>query len=90
MAVGHGTDGWCLLFADGPELARAARLEDATSCRSGRGIARLLRALQVGQQVEDGGLDRHVKRGDGFVAHNQLGLARERPGDGDALFEATR
>ena len=48
----------------------------------------LRRALQVGQQVEDGGLDRHVKRGDG-CPHNQLGLARERPGDGDALFEAT-
>ncbi len=40
---------------------------------------------QVGQQVEDLGLDRHVERGDRLVADDELGLDRERAGDADAL-----
>ena len=40
---------------------------------------------QVGQQVEDLGLDRHVERRDRLVADDELRLDRERPGDPDAL-----
>ncbi len=42
-------------------------------------------ALQVLQQVDDLRLDRHVERGDGLVADDQLGLRGERAGDADAL-----
>ena len=37
------------------------------------------------QQVDDLRLDRHVERGHRLVADDQLRLARERPGDADAL-----
>ena len=41
--------------------------------------------LQLGEQVEHLGLDRHVERGDGLVEHDEVGLERERPRDPDAL-----
>ncbi len=41
--------------------------------------------LQVLEQVEDLGLDRHVERRDGLVAHHQPRPQRQRPGDPDAL-----
>ena len=41
--------------------------------------------LQVAHQVEDLGLDRHVERRGRLVAQDQVRLAGERPGDGDAL-----
>ncbi len=40
---------------------------------------------QVGQEVEDLGLDRHVERRDRLVADDELRLDGERPGDADAL-----
>ena len=42
-------------------------------------------ALQVVEQVDDLGLDRHVERGDRLVGDDQLGPQGERPGDADAL-----
>ncbi len=45
---------------------------------------------QVGQQVEDLALDRHVERRDRLVADDELGLDRERPGDADALALTAR
>ena len=47
------------------------------------GEAELL--LQVLQQIDDLGLDRHVERRDRLVADDQLGLDRERARDADAL-----
>ena len=41
--------------------------------------------LQVLQQVEDLAADRDVERRHGLVADDQLGLHRQRAGDGDAL-----
>ena len=41
--------------------------------------------LEALEQVDDLGLDGHVERGDGLVAHDQLRLHGERPGDADAL-----
>ena len=41
--------------------------------------------LQVEQEVENGGLDRDVQRRGRLVEDDQLGLAGERPRDGDAL-----
>ena len=41
--------------------------------------------LQVLQQVDDLGLDRHVQRGDRLVGDDQLGPQGERAGDADAL-----
>ena len=41
--------------------------------------------LQVLQQVDDLGLDRHVQRRHRLVADDQLGLDGERPRDADAL-----
>jgi len=41
--------------------------------------------LQVLEQIDDLRLDRHVERRDGFVAHDQLRLDRERARDPDAL-----
>src|SRR3984957_1864094 len=42
-------------------------------------------ALQVGEQVQDLRLDRHVQRGHRLVTDDQLRVERERPGDADAL-----
>ena len=47
------------------------------------GEAELL--LQVAEQVDDVGLDRHVEAAHRLVEHEQLGGERQRPGDGDAL-----
>ena len=41
--------------------------------------------LEVLEQVEDLGLDRHVERRHRLVADDQLRAERERPGDADAL-----
>ncbi len=41
--------------------------------------------LQILEQVDDLGLDRHVERRHRFVADDQLGPQRERAGDPDAL-----
>ena len=41
--------------------------------------------LQVLEQVDDLGLDRHVERRDRLVGDDQLRAQRERPGDADAL-----
>ena len=46
--------------------------------------------LQVREQVEDLGLDRHVERADRLVEHEQLGLERQRAGDADSLPLAAR
>ena len=42
--------------------------------------------LQVEQQVDDAGLDRHVERRHRFVEGQDLGLQRQRPRDADALL----
>jgi hypothetical protein len=41
--------------------------------------------LQVFEQIDDLRLDRHVEGRDRLVADDQLGIARQRPGDADAL-----
>ena len=41
--------------------------------------------LQVLEQVDDAGLDRHVERRDRLVEHQQLRVERQRPRDADAL-----
>ena len=41
--------------------------------------------LQVLEQVDDAGLDRHVEGGDRLVEHEQRRLERQRPGDADPL-----
>ena len=41
--------------------------------------------LQVAEQVDDLGLDRHVERGDAFVGDDQPRVDRQRPGDAGAL-----
>ncbi len=42
-------------------------------------------ALEVGEQVEDGRLHRDVERRGRFVRDDEIGVAGERAGDGDAL-----
>ena len=44
--------------------------------------------LEVGQQVEDRGLDGHVERGRRLVAHDDPGISGERPRDRDTLLQA--
>ena len=46
--------------------------------------------LQVVEQVDDAGLNRHVEGGDRLVEDQQLGLEHEGPGDADALALAAR
>jgi len=46
--------------------------------------------LQIGEQVEDLCLHRHVERAHGFVAYDELRLDRQRPGDPHALPLPTR
>src|SRR6185312_6438135 len=41
--------------------------------------------LQVGQQVDDLRLDRHIERRYRFIADHELGSQRERPRDADPL-----
>ena len=47
-------------------------------------------ALQPGEQLDDRRLDEHVERRGDLVAHEHVGLADERPGDGDPLPLASR
>src|SRR5215472_18947696 len=42
-------------------------------------------SLQILQQVDDLRLDRNIERGDRLVAHDEIGLSRERARNGDAL-----
>ena len=53
-------------------------------------IGQVVLPLQVLQQVEDLRLHRDVERGDDLVAHQQLGLEHQGPGDADALALAAR
>ena len=53
-------------------------------------VARRLRRLQVGQQVEDRRLHRHVERARRLVAHDDARVAGERPGDRHALLQPAR
>src|SRR5262249_29200473 len=41
-------------------------------------------ALQILQQIHDLRLDRNIERGDGLVAHDEIGFGRERARNGDA------
>lgn len=47
-------------------------------------------ALESTEEVQDLGLNRHVKRGDGLVAHDDLRVEREGASDVDALTLAAR
>jgi hypothetical protein len=46
--------------------------------------------LQFHHQVQHLGLDADIQRADGLVRDDQLGVQRQRAGDGDALALATR
>ena len=48
-------------------------------------IGQAMLGLQVGQQVQHLGLDRHVQRRHGLVGHDEARLQRQRARDGDAL-----
>src|SRR5206468_5991343 len=48
-------------------------------------IGELKLLLQVLQEVDDLGLDRHVQGGDRLVAHDERGVDRQGSGDADAL-----
>ena len=45
--------------------------------------------LQVLEQVDDLGLDRHIQRRDRLVGHDQLRLHQQRPGNADPLALAS-
>ena len=53
-------------------------------------VARPALGLQLGQQVEDRGLDRDVERARRLVGDDDPRVAGERPGDRHALLEAAR
>ena len=53
-------------------------------------IVRSYSCFQVLEEVEDLGLHRHVEGGDDLVAHQQLRLEDQGPGDADALALAAR
>ena len=53
-------------------------------------VARLAPELELGQQVEDGGLDRHVEGAGRLVGDDDPRVAGERPGDRDPLLEPAR
>ncbi len=77
-----------------PDLAHLAQVHDRDAVRhvlddrqvvgdedEGQAVA----GLHVLEQVEDLGLHRHVERGDGLVADDQLRVGDDRAGDRDAL-----
>jgi hypothetical protein len=53
-------------------------------------VGDVLATLQVGQQVQDRSLDRHVQRRGRLVADHDPRVARKRARDRHPLFEATR
>ncbi len=53
-------------------------------------VAEVSLVADVGEQVEDLGLDRHVQRGDRFVKDQDRRLGRQGAGDRDPLPLATR
>ena len=52
-------------------------------------ITRLALGLELREDVQDRSLDRHVERARRLVGHDDARVARERPGDRDALFQAS-
>ncbi|MNO72767.1 hypothetical protein D3C76_637210 [compost metagenome] len=48
-------------------------------------IGKLELGLQILEQIEDLGLNRHIQRRYRLVAHNELRLHRQRPGNADPL-----
>ena len=76
------------LFDDAAEVHHRDAVADVTDEREvvgdeEVGDAELL--LQVAEQVDDVGLDRHVETADRLVEHEELGGQREGARDGDAL-----
>ena len=71
--------------AAGPADAAAGDGVEPLEQAADQGAHLVRLALQVGEQVEDLGLNRDVERRDGLVADDQLGRERERPGDPDPL-----
>ena len=41
--------------------------------------------LEIGEKIQDLGLDRHVERRDRLVQHQDFRIEHQRPGNGDAL-----
>ncbi len=81
-------------LAGGRELDQAAEIHHADAVRDLRYDGQVVRdedvgqrkpALQLGHQVEDLRLHRHVQRRGRLVADEQIGLARQRARDRDAL-----
>ena len=69
---------------------RVAHVRDGGEVVGDEQVGQTQLGLQIAQQVQDLGADRHVERGDGLVEHDQLGRQRQRPRDGDALALAAR
>ncbi len=42
------------------------------------------------EELDDLGLDRHIERGHRLIGHDEVGIQRQRPGDGDPLPLAAR
>ena len=79
---------------DAPLLADDAALEDEHAVGDARDDAQVVRdeehreaeiVAQLGEQIEDGGLHRHVERGGDLVADDEVGPRRERARDRDPL-----
>lgn len=76
------------------QLHHIAQIHDADAVRNvanhrqvmrNEHVGQVLFFLQLLQQIDNLGLNGHVQRGDALVAHNELGLYRQRPGNADAL-----
>src|SRR5215217_2984371 len=48
-------------------------------------VRKVMPALQVDQQIDHLGLDRHIQRGYRLVAHDKAGLERQSASDADTL-----
>lgn len=76
------------LFDDLPEVHHGDPVREVLDGRRVVGdeqAAEAAVALEVGQEVEYGRLDRHVECRGGLVGDDQIGVARQGPGDRDAL-----
>lgn len=93
--LGIGVDRMVAKLIAFSQLHQAAQIHDANAVGDmahhrdvmrDKQISQALFSLQILQHIDHLGLDRHIQRGDGFVAHNEFGLHSQSSGNAHTLL----
>ncbi len=97
--AGVGMSGRIEQLSHRPDLDQAPEIEDAdpgdeiahqAEVMRNEEVSEAERAAEIVEEIDDLGLNRHVKRGRRLIEDDQLRLCGDRPRDGDALLLAAR